>query len=422
MGRRAPIDQRPRSRSVALEARTPATRLKDTIANARGATLVLVTASMLALLMSVALAIDVGMLTTARAESQRAADAGALAAASAYIDDPENAEVVAKARAEQFAELQTVRGDTVLLVPDEDVFMDIPNYRVEVYVRNIAARTNPVATFFARVMGVNTVDVMTHAVAEATPAGAVGCLLPIALPDMWADTLADGKWNWDDSDNDNTLASPDTWEPYRPCSPGTVPGTVTPPDCTSWGGPARNGDGLGYTNDVGRPITIKPGNPNQAMQPGWFFPWRPTGDTGGDDFRQNIIDCIDPETMYSGNELVDVDIEPGNMIGPTIQGFEERLAGDYSTWKDGCAGGMTCISTEGLAYSGKRLVHVPLFDPTTVLKSGMQAIKFTGFARMFVDDIGNNNIQARWLRLGGVPGSSNNPDAGALPLYVRLVE
>jgi Flp pilus assembly protein TadG len=402
--------------------------LGDAVADCRGSAITLVVIAMLALMAAVALAIDVGKLTAARAESQRAADAGALAAASAYIDDPDNADAVAKARAEEYAELQTVRGDTVVLVPAEDVLLDVDNYRVEVTVRNIAARSNAVTTFFARVLGINTVDIQTHAVAEAAPAGRVGCLLPIALPDMWADTLADEKWNWDDGNRDNIVAAPDTWEPYRPCSPGAAPETFEPSNCTSWGGPWRNMGEPGYTEpqykfDVGRPITIKPGNPHQAMQPGWFFPWRAVGDAGGADYEDSIVQCVDPETLFAGNEFIEVDVEPGNMIGPTIHGFEARVGDDPNSWTDGCTAGMSCITPDGAAYAGPRLVHVPLIDPTTVVQPGMQSIKFTGFARMFINDISSNDIEARWLRLGGNPGATGGEgNAGALPLYVRLVE
>ena len=55
----------------------------------RGATIVFVSLAVAALLSIVALAVDVGMLYTARGEAQRAADAAALSGAQAgFIDSP----------------------------------------------------------------------------------------------------------------------------------------------------------------------------------------------------------------------------------------------------------------------------------------------------------------------------------------------
>jgi hypothetical protein len=58
--------------------------------NERGATIIVVALSMLALLSMMALAVDVGMLLTARAEAQRAADSAALAGAGALIFEPDD--------------------------------------------------------------------------------------------------------------------------------------------------------------------------------------------------------------------------------------------------------------------------------------------------------------------------------------------
>lgn len=407
--------------------------IREILSDQRGAAIVLVVGSMLVVLAVTALAVDIGKLVTAKGEAQRAADSGALAAASAFIDDPDNAEVVAKARAKQFSELHAVRGQTVIIMPDADVQVDLPNLRVDVTVRQVSTRSNPIPTFFARVFGVDEVDVQAHAAAEAYPAGDIGCLLPLALPDMWDDTLSNDKWEWDDLDKDKALTpGVDEYEPYRACSLDPDDATkFIPPDCTGWGGPWRNCPGPNfscspnpYKNDVGRPVTLKPGNPQQAMEPGWFFPWRPVGDTGGDDYRENIQLCIDPTGLFDeGGEFVDVNIEPGNMIGPTLQGFEDRIGGDTNYWQDGCTGGTSCILPAGASYGGPRMVVVPLFDPTTILKSGMQPVKFTGFARLFINEVTNKDVEANWLRVGGSAGTNGEDgSASGVPLALRLIE
>ena len=57
------------------------TRLHSRLRDERGMTLVMVATGMLAFLSATAFAVDVGMFMVARTESQRAADAGALAGA-----------------------------------------------------------------------------------------------------------------------------------------------------------------------------------------------------------------------------------------------------------------------------------------------------------------------------------------------------
>src|SRR5579884_3664034 len=52
----------------------------------RGASLVLVAAVLVALLAAASLAVDLGLLYVARSQAQRAADAAALAGASAFVD------------------------------------------------------------------------------------------------------------------------------------------------------------------------------------------------------------------------------------------------------------------------------------------------------------------------------------------------
>src|SRR5688572_9605346 len=67
------------------------TRFQTRLRDERGMTLVMVATGMFAFLSATMLAVDVGMMMVARTESQRAADAGALAGAVALAyDDPDD--------------------------------------------------------------------------------------------------------------------------------------------------------------------------------------------------------------------------------------------------------------------------------------------------------------------------------------------
>ncbi|PYO65688.1 MAG: pilus assembly protein TadE, partial [Gemmatimonadetes bacterium] len=68
-----------------------------------GSVIVIVALTLLVLLCFLALGIDLGMLYTARTDAQRAADAAALAGASAFVDNPRAAAVApATARATEY--------------------------------------------------------------------------------------------------------------------------------------------------------------------------------------------------------------------------------------------------------------------------------------------------------------------------------
>src|SRR5205809_7399093 len=78
----------------------------------RGVTLLIMAITIFLTLGMAALAIDYGMIKTAKAEAQRAMDAAALAGASAFqVSDPAvDKNALAIARAKEFAAKHTVRG------------------------------------------------------------------------------------------------------------------------------------------------------------------------------------------------------------------------------------------------------------------------------------------------------------------------
>ena len=92
-------------------------KIRSILADQRGMAFVLVAISMAAVMSAAAIAIDIGLLATAKGESQRAAEAAALAGAGWLIADPDDA-VGARARAKEYAWLNTVRGDSVVLLDE----------------------------------------------------------------------------------------------------------------------------------------------------------------------------------------------------------------------------------------------------------------------------------------------------------------
>jgi Flp pilus assembly protein TadG len=135
----------------------------------------------------VALSVDFGYVAATKAQLQNAADAAALAGASAYFSEAgmrkSTAEltVLATSRAKTFSALNKAEGRGVVLA-DADVRLgqhdfadhagpllpDEPWNAVDVYARKTADSPNgPVSLFFARIFGKSTTNVTTHARAVA---------------------------------------------------------------------------------------------------------------------------------------------------------------------------------------------------------------------------------------------------------------
>lgn len=388
--------------------RIPVSRLR----NERGASIVLVAISLAALMAMVALAVDMGMLLTVRSEAQRAADSAALAGAGSLIGEPGNLDRV-KEFAIRFGDLNDVDGAAAGVQP-EDVDIDLDAGRVTVTVFRTADRGSAVPTWFARVFGVDQVDISARAAARIASTNAARCLKPWTIPDGWDD--ANGNDVYDEGDS------------YVPGEHG-------------YGSDFRNGKvldngidppGTTYVKDRGRPMILKPGNPQDANQPGWFFPWDiPQVDgspaTGGDKYRWNIANCN--ETVVTlGEEYM---IENGNMIGPTKQGLQDLIDLDpNATWVNGPSGGPTDGSVEGSEFGGEngvnweaspRIVTMPLYDPSFPVDPGKQPVVFNNFVGFFIEGIEGNSVIGRFLSASGL-GEEGEPAPGTLIQFVQLVE
>ena len=380
--------------------------LRNRCREERGAALVLVAGGMLALTSVVALSIDVGLLTTARLEAQRAADAAALAGAGAFVGSPGNGEL-ARALATEYATQNRVRRQPVSVAAG-DVIVDADARTVTVYVYRNRQRGNAIPTFFARVFGVNEVNVAAMATAEAAPAGGINCLLPVAVPDRWHEAGGPG--------NDPNDYNPERGDYYIPwAQPGTDP-------------PVFNDAFTGYAeSDLGTRIPLKSNQANGSMNPSWYFPWRPPGQSGASDYRTNIISCVDPSIFYYVG--IRVDTEPGNMAGPTMQGFRALIDQDpTASWNST----LNCVVSDGYQASGDvskcrsspRIRPVPLFNPTEAPDPGMKPFEFTNFAGIFVEEIQGKTVYGRWLGYTGVrPAGPDKPvTAGPLFKVLRLVD
>ncbi|MFQ5889203.1 MAG: pilus assembly protein TadG-related protein [Gemmatimonadota bacterium] len=383
--------------------------LKRLVSDERGAVLLLVAGSMMALLSVVALAVDFGMLTVARTEAQRVADLSALAGAGGLLQSPGN-EPLARALAVDYALRNDIRHNEAIVQPT-DVEVDLVNDRVTVTVYRTIERGNPVNTFFARVFGVNGVSIAARATAEASPAGGVNCLLPLALPDRWFE--AGGPGNDPDDYNADHGDYYVPWDPAAPSAPYT-----------------------GYSEaDVGVRIMIKANTGPGSMNPSWYFPWAPpdpdstdpAGVRGAELYSLRISGCIATDKGYVFGPGSVVDTEPGSMTGPTKAGFQRLIAKDpNAAWNTG----MNCVTDALYQLSNDptycrgsaRVRAMPMFNPTEEPDPGRKPFTFTNFVGVFVEEIEGNKIYARFTGYTGVTFGGTGSPSAALFKKLQLID
>jgi hypothetical protein len=369
-----------------------------------GYVLVFVAMTLMTLLGVSMLAIDVGMVMTARTQAQNSADAGALAGAIALLFedfDDRSASGPAVQNALAAARGNQVMNQTVSVTPADVTFP--PNGgggltdRVQVNVFRSAQRSNAVTNLVAAFFGFQNTDVEATATAEASPANAAECVLPFAVPDKWVERQT-GPWD-----------PTDTFTPF-PKNPSVQPDSYV--DAASAGY-------TGYTlaADKGRQLVLKAGT-GHNIAPSFYYAIALPGSTGGADYRWNIANCNTSRlTIF---QLLTA--EPGNMVGPTKQGVQDLIDQDPGAYWD--AGQQKVISTMN---PSPRVKMMPIFDPLYYeigKKNGRNAdLKAANFVGIFVEGMQGNDVIGRIVPKTGLLDSTAGPaPAGAFPKVIRLIQ
>ena len=382
--------------------KTTITRLHD---DQRGMSLVFVGVGFMAFLAATTLAIDVGMFATARSQAQNSADAGALAGAVAlYFDDYDDRSTAGPAKQNGMvaSRANQVIGADVNVQPADVTFPIGPtglNNRVKVRVFRNDERGNPIGTLMGRFFGVTDVDIMAEATAEASPANAMTCVKPFTIPDKWVENQTP-PWDPDDTFethdiHGNPLENPDLY------IPADQPGYT----------------GYSARRDKGTELMIRAGTGNDIM-PSFYFSYAIGGETGGSEYEWNIANCN--TTMMGWGDLLLM--EPGNMVGPTVDGVENLIAQDPDAYWD---------TTHNKPVSTKspspRVVAIPLYDPnyyeTGKLNGRTADLKVANYLGFFITGKSGNNVYGRITPISGlVKGNGGPAPTGAFPMAIRLVE
>jgi hypothetical protein len=414
------------------------------LGNERGSVVAIMAVTLMVMLALAALAIDLASLRDAKAESQRVADAIALAGASAFRDLPvadSLAGAEARDRAFLLARNEQVRNDTVdvrdstwqrttyspgkfvYVARSTDLTMNIiPDSQiVRVWVRRAGIRT-----FFGKLLARPFGHVQSMATAWAHNAGpTVNCMKPFLIPDMWHEA---NKSTQDKNSNDymEPDATPngngggpnggEQWF-YEPSAGDYYakydPSVTSPPRPQTGYGSGR----FGTPGDVGLPILLKPQTGNNQRQGNSYF----TLDGPGQNLRDDIENqCINTSVGATPN------FSQGSATGQAKQGISYLINEDPgATWNQ------TTRQVDGSSYAdwtqSPRVIIVGLMDPIYIQGSSTnvkpdQGAVFNNFARIFLQDAPGNTDNIKGIFLGFAPGGTGGTVAGTLVKTLQLIQ
>lgn len=361
----------------------------------RGMSFVSIGMGFMSFLAASTLAIDVGMLMTARTQAQTSADAGALAGAIALAYNSAT-NLTSSGPAVQGA-LSAARSD---LVMGQQVAVDVGDVtflpdpatgamtRVQVQVHRSSARGNPVSTMIGQYFGVANADITATAIAEAIPANASTCVKPFAIPDKWTEKQTAP---WDTTDAFNAAILPPTFSP-------DVYKTINDAGYT----------GYKRTN-VGLQLTIQPGT-GQIVASEYY-----ALDLGGP-YQQDIEEC-------SGGRVTIGDVVPARAFNnsKTFAGVSTLIAEDAGAYWDGTANRV--ISS---VNPSPRIVTLPVYDPAVyeagIASGGAPQLRIADFIGFFITNVAANGaITGRIVPVSGLVQGTTPVNTQAFPRSVRLV-
>jgi Flp pilus assembly protein TadG len=394
-------------------------RLRKFAKGEEGFSLVFVGLGLMGFLAVSMLAIDVGMLMTARNQAQNSADAAALAGATSLAFDswddrtptgPAVTNAILAGQANQVMAAQVSVTPADIEFPTDPA--GEPN-RVMATVRRSASTGNPVSTLIAQYFGIKTADIVAVATAEASNANAMTCVKPFTIPDKWSERNPTTKpWSADE-----------TFERYY--QTGNKKGQLmTPADVyvPQYTNGVANAGYTGYNTEDnrGQQLVLR-ASTGTNINPSFYYSLAMTSDTGGDDYRWNISNCN--TSIYKwGDPLVQ---EPGDKAGPTIQGIEELIARDPGAYWDTVSN-----SVKNSAFAERkspRIFPIPLYDPDyrdAGQANGRVASLITAnWIGYFVERVqGSSEIYGRIIPIAGIRDKTSVGGTANMPKAIRLVQ
>lgn len=375
----------------------------------RGMTLITAGLSLVAFMSASMIAIDLGMLMSARSQAQNAADSGALAGVMAlYFDDwddrSSSGPAVRNAITAATSEANSVMRAPVSVTPADVTFPE--EDRVRVTVHRTAERNNPLLPIIAPLFNINVLDMRATATARAIPANGIRCVMPFAVPDKWLE-MQTGPWDPDDTFDAHYGNGPNKGD-LRPDAD-----IYHPPGHPQY-------TGFDPVRDRGTQLVLK-ASTGTNLAPSFYFPWAIPGSTGADDYEWSIAHC-NPTRVQMREGGLPITPEPGNMVGPTRSGIDALLAEDPGAHWDTVRNRPVVT-----VHPTRRIVAIPVFDPF-IWDEGKQnsrnadlvAVNFIGF---FIEGWRGSDVVGRITPISGTFNESDGPaPAGTFPMAIVLVQ
>jgi hypothetical protein len=396
----------------------------------RGATLFIAAASLLAILSMAGLAIDLVALYVGKSEAQRAADAAALAGASAFVSTgcasggvdclSSSVEALATQKATATGAQNLVGGQTPSVPTGSITFSrgDGATPTRNPLITVVASATMP--TFFMKIWGVTSNTVSATATAEAyNPAGSTSgptycasCLKPFLVPNC---------------DPNHPVAKSDANANIN------CPITGTSNYMSYFINPNNNGQLVNSGSVIGQPWTL-----HQNGAPSQYYAIATGGAQSKSVYRAAISGCS-TVVITCGQALQTLN---GNAVGPTSQGINTLIHASG----DGLGQGQDTISTNTSPFTmtagssnpyirggaqitqSDSLVTVPVYDGSG-LSPGGSTVTVVGYMQMFIQatDSGATisaivtGVSSCGSKTGGTCGAGSTNGGGGTYIPVRLV-
>lgn len=155
---------------------------------------------------------------------------------------------------------------------------------------------------------------------------------------------------------------------------------------------------FGFT--LGERVLIKSGEVGApGTNPSFFYPSdyppvnRGNPIEGAVEYKNNIINGCSGMVRI-GDVL---QIEPGNMVGPTKQGVDELIGMDPHAYWDYSSGTVVGSGYDG--FSSPRICIVPLYDPDLPPDSGRNTVTVTGLAVFFIEGMQGKDLYGRFMEM-----------------------
>jgi hypothetical protein len=374
------------------KSRQEVSEMKSSRHNERGMTLAMVAISLATLLALAALAIDLGMLYTARTSAQHAADAGALAGAFTFTNPVAVQPDYARTAAINVANRNPILG-TFPTVGAGDVDVDVVNRRVTVRVPRTGA--NGIPLYFAAIMGRTRGDIQATGTAECGANGTGSrCLKPIYIP--------------------NTVLS-----------------NLQPADACKANQTIFDSSGAMTTfaqSQLGSQQSIRPSNPTDALGPSQFFSL--DFGAGANTYRCTLGQClsncnVNTQVVRCGDSFP---LKTGDMVGPTRQGVGDLTGPTPDQWVQI---GQYRHPDNNIYDTSNQLVVAPVWNNCTQsIAPGYhgQQVQVIGFMELFIDGMSGQNVKSHVVApvpcatAGGAGGNEFGANTGPLGIPIRLVK